>query len=186
MNGIWSGKPCPGIWVAMLAGPLLADDATTTSAPVVADASPLVLEAVVNAPVAEVWKVFSTPEGFKRLGVAQCDMDFRIGGAIRTHYNPEGVLGDEGTIESEILAFEPERMIAFRVRKPPKDFPFSEDTWKGTWTVATFTDLGGGRTHVRLTGMGYTTAEESQTMRAFFASVDERLSILTPKPPDME
>ena len=131
------------------------------------DATPQVTEGIVAAPVCEVWKVFSTAEGFKKLGVAQCALDLCVGGLIRTHYNPEGALGDEGTIQNEILAFEPEHMIAFRIHKPPKQFPFSEETWKKTWSVVTLTDLGD-RTHVRMTGMGYTEAEESQKMRQLF------------------
>jgi hypothetical protein len=49
------------------------------------DTSPLVHEGILNAPPAEVWKVWSTPEGFRALGVAKADMDFRVGGLIRSH-----------------------------------------------------------------------------------------------------
>jgi len=146
-----------------------ADDAPTSAA-APGSGTPQVTEGVISAPVSEVWRVFSTATGFRKLGVAQCEMDLRIGGLIRSHYSPQGVLGDEGTIVNEILAFEPEHMISLRVHKPPKGFPFSEATWKNTWTVITLTDLGGGRTHVRLAGMGYTDTEESQKMRQFFAS----------------
>jgi uncharacterized protein YndB with AHSA1/START domain len=151
-------------------GPARAGDATTTQAATVDYLAPLVTEGVVNAPVAEVWKVFSTAEGFKKMGVAKCELDLRIGGLIRTHYNPQGVLGDEGTIQNEILAFEPERMIAFRIHQPPKNFPFAEATWKSTWSVVLLTDLGERRTHVRLAGLGYTDTEESRKMRQFFES----------------
>lgn len=136
------------------------------------DTSPLVHEGVVNAPVAEVWKGISTAEGYKMWGVAQCEYDLRIGGSIRTHYKPDGRIGDEGTIEQEILAFEPERMLAFRIAKPPAGFPFKE-AWKGTWSVITLTDLGDGRTHMRLAGMGYTADPESQAMRKFFLTGNE-------------
>lgn len=125
-------------------------------------------EAVIRAPLAEVWRVFSTAEGFKQMGVAKCDMDFRIGGQIRTHYNPGGVLGDEGTIVNEILAYEPERMLAIRVQKPPAGFPFPERVWRGTWSVIGLADLGDGRTHVRIAGYGYTDDPDSQKMRRFF------------------
>lgn len=138
------------------------------AAPIEIDTSPLVIEGIVNTTPAELWKVFSTAEGFKAFGVAQCELDLRVGGQIRSHYNPKGVLGDEGTIHNTILAYEPERMMAFRISKPPKDFPFPEAAWSTTWSVATLTDLGDGRTHLRLTGLGYTAEAESQKMRAFF------------------
>ncbi len=136
-------------------------------APATINTDPLVHEATVNAPPEELWRVFTTGEGFRNLGVAKAEIDLRVGGQIRAHYSPQGVLGDEGTIVNEILAYEPERMISFRIHTPPKGFPFME-AYKGTWSVATFTDLGDGRTHVRLAGMGYTAGEESQKMRAFF------------------
>jgi uncharacterized protein YndB with AHSA1/START domain len=150
-----------------LAARTRADSRPTSSFPAPATAPPQVTEAIVNAPLAKVWDVFSTAAGFKKLGVAQCEMDFRIGGLIRTHYDPRGVLGDEATIENEILAYEPQRMLAFRIHKPPLGFPFPQ-AWKDTWTVVTLSDLGDGRTHVRLAGLGYGNSEESQKMRQFF------------------
>src|SRR5262245_9310296 len=98
------------------------------------DTSPLVHEGVINAPPAEVWRVWSTPEGFKALGVAKADMDFRVGGLIRSHYRAEGVLGDEGTIQNRIIAYEPMRMLAICIDKTPKGIPFKE-AWKPTWTA---------------------------------------------------
>ncbi|HEY1242664.1 MAG TPA: SRPBCC domain-containing protein [Bryobacteraceae bacterium] len=150
----------------MIAAPLLSQPATEPAATPI-DSPPSVQEAILNAPVAEVWKVWSTSAGYKHLGVAQADVDLRIGGLIRSHYSAKGALGDEETIENRILAFEPQRMIAFRIERPPKSFPFKE-AWKTTWTVVTFTDLGDGRTKVRGATMGYGNDEESATMRKFF------------------
>jgi uncharacterized protein YndB with AHSA1/START domain len=129
---------------------------------------PLVVQGVVNAPLPEVWKVFSTAEGFKKLGVAHCEMDFRVGGSIRSHYDPEGQLGDEGTIYNDILSFEPERMLSIRIQKSPVRFPFSEATWKKAWTVITLSQLRDRQTHVRMTGLGYPDTDEGRAMRRFF------------------
>lgn len=144
-------------------------DPAAFSAP---NVSPLVHEGVINAPPAAVWKGISTAEGYKMWGVAQCEFDLRVGGRIRTHYEADGQLGDDGTIEQEVLAFEPERMLAFRISKPPANFPF-KDAWKNTWSVITLTDLGDNRTHMRLAGMGYTADPESQAMRKFFLTGNE-------------
>jgi len=145
------------------------EPSAAAGAPTNVNTDPLVVEAIVNAPPAELWRVFTTGEGFKNLGVSKAEVDLRVGGLMRSHYDPKGELGDPGTIQSEILAYEPERMISFRIQRPPAGFPFPE-AWKSTWSVATFTDLGDGRTHVRLAGMGYAPDEESQKMRAFFAN----------------
>jgi uncharacterized protein YndB with AHSA1/START domain len=157
---VWSG-------LALLTALARAGDPPS---PAAVEAGPQVVEAVLAAPIADVWEAFSTPAGFKKLGVAQCEMDFRVGGLIRTHYKPAGVLGDAETIVNEILAFEPQRMLAQRIHAPPKGFPFSEDTWKRTWTVITLTELDAVRTHVRIAGMGYTESEESRKMREFFSA----------------
>jgi uncharacterized protein YndB with AHSA1/START domain len=124
-------------------------------------------EGVIAAPMADVWRVWSTSDGYKRLGVALAAVDLRVGGLIRSRYGADGVLGDEQTIENEILAYEPPRMIAFRIRKTPANFPFKE-AWKHTWTVVTLTPLPDGRTHVRGASLGYGTDPESLAMRRFF------------------
>lgn len=133
----------------------------------VPDLSPQVTEGIVKAPCSELWNVFTTSDGFKKLGVAKAEIDFRVGGLMRSHYDPKGVIGDEGTIQNQIIAYEPMRMLAFRIHQPPKGFPFP-NAWKNTWSVVTFTDLGDGTTHIRLAGVGYDATEESQKMRDFF------------------
>ena len=136
-----------------------------TQAP--AEEPSFVNEGIINAPIGDVWKVWSTSQGYRSLGVALADVDLRIGGLIRSRYSADGVLGDEQTIENEILAYEPPRMIAFRIHKTPANFPFKE-AWKRTWTVVTLTPLDGGRTLVRGASLGYGTDPESQAMRRFF------------------
>ena len=56
-------------------------------------------------------------EGYTALGPALAEVDLRVGGAIRSRYRADGVLGDAKTIENVILAFEPPRMIALRIQK---------------------------------------------------------------------
>ena len=150
----------------MLAAPLFSQTATNEAGPP-GDSSSFVQEAVINAPVAAVWKVWSTGDGYKQTGVALAEVDLRIGGIIRSRYSAKGQLGDEETIENRILAYEPQRMIAFRIDRPPKSFPFKE-AWKTTWFVVTLTGLGDGRTLIRAASMGFGTDEESVRMRKFF------------------
>ena len=99
--------------------------------------------------------------------MALAEVDLRVGGLIRSRYAADGTLGDDQTIENEILAFEPPRMIAFRIHKTPANFPFKE-AWKHTWTVVTLTPLPDGRTHVRAASLGFGIDSESVAMRRFF------------------
>ena len=132
-----------------------------------AEGPSFVNEGTVNAPIDDVWKVWSTSEGYRTLGVALADVDLRLGGLIRSRYAAGGTLGDEQTIENEILAYEPPRMIAIRIRKTPANFPFKE-AWKHTWTVVTLTPLDNDRTVVRVSSLGYKADPEFLAMRRFF------------------
>jgi uncharacterized protein YndB with AHSA1/START domain len=133
-----------------------------------AEEAALVHEAVLAAPPAEVWKVFTTAEGWKALGVAQAQVDLRVGGKILSHYDPDGRLGDEKTIENTILAYEPGRMLAIKATKAPAGFPFPKEAMERTWSVIELEDLGDGRTRLSLRGHGYGDDEASRKMRAFF------------------
>jgi uncharacterized protein YndB with AHSA1/START domain len=132
-----------------------------------ADGVSFVNEGVVDAPLGEIWKVFTTSEGYKILGVAQAEVDFRIGGTIRSRYSANGPLGDDETIENQILAYEPPSMIATRIQKTPKGFPFKE-SWKHSWTVVTLTAVDDKRTRVRVASLGFGTDTESLAMGKFF------------------
>lgn len=136
------------------------------------DTGPIIAEGIVNAPQPEVWRVFSTGEGFKLLGPAKADVDLRVGGLIRSHYKADGVLGDPGTISNRILAFEPGRMMTIQIDNPPAGFPFM-DVYRNMWTVITLTDVGGGRTHLRCAAYGFGPDEQSQKMRDFFRTGNE-------------
>jgi uncharacterized protein YndB with AHSA1/START domain len=151
---------------------LIASLATLVTGPVAA-AEPQVTEGFINAPTAEVWRLFTTAEGYKLTGVAQADVDLKIGGVIRTHYDPNGRLGDPETISNEILAYEPERMLAIRIKQAPASFPH-RDAVDGTWTVIYMNPAGEGMTQVRIIGLGYTDSEQSQAMRKFFADGNRR------------
>jgi uncharacterized protein YndB with AHSA1/START domain len=130
--------------------------------------APLITEGFINAPAPEVWALFTTSEGYLKTGVAHAQIDLRIGGEIRTHYDPKGRLGDPETIVNEILAYEPERMLAIRVKQAPASFPH-RSALAGTWTVLYFAPAGENMTQVRIVGLGYGDSEASRAMRKFFA-----------------
>jgi uncharacterized protein YndB with AHSA1/START domain len=159
------------IFALALAAPLFSQAPGGKSLAKSDDAPSFVNEGTVNAPVAAVWNVWSTSEGFKLLGVAHAEVDFRVGGLIRSRYGATGVLGDEETIENRILAYEPRRMVAIRIERTPKSFPF-KNAWKQVWTVVTLTDAGDNRTHLRFASMGFGSDEESLAMRRFFEAGD--------------
>lgn len=124
-------------------------------------------EAVVDAPVADVWEAFTTKKGVESWMVAHAEIDFRVGGKMLTHYDPKGVIGDENTIENTILSYDPERMLSIKATKAPAKFPF-KTAIENMWSVIYLEPEGPDRTHMTICGMGYTNDEESQKMRKHF------------------
>lgn len=127
----------------------------------------LVHEGIVAAPVDQVWKAFTTKEGQESWMVAHSEIELKIGGLMRTHYDPKGVIGDPKTIENTIICYDPQRMLSIKVTKPPKGFPFPNAV-KNMWTVIYFETDKPKSTRVRTVSLGFADDEESKKMRAFF------------------
>lgn len=127
----------------------------------------IVTEGVVSASVTDVWNAWATTAGLKSWLAPHADIDLRIDGLMRSNYDPNGVLGDPGTIENKVLAYEPERMLSIKVAKAPEKFPFKSRIGD-MWTVLYFQPTADGRTTLRIVGMGFGSDAESQKMKAFF------------------
>jgi len=127
----------------------------------------IVAEGIINAPVVAVWNAWATPAGLKSWLAPHADIDLRVDGLMRTNYDPKGSLGDPGTIENRILAYEPERMLSIKVSKAPEKFPFKSKVGD-MWTVLYLMPTPDGKTTLRIVGMGFGTDEESQKMKEFF------------------
>jgi uncharacterized protein YndB with AHSA1/START domain len=122
---------------------------------------------VVKGPVSEVWHAFTSKDGMESWMAAHVEIDLRVGGLMRTRYEPEGVIGDAGTIENTILSFEPERMFSIKATKPPESFPFKQ-ALQSMWTVVYFEPVTATSTKVRVVSMGFRDDDESRKMRGFF------------------
>jgi uncharacterized protein YndB with AHSA1/START domain len=135
--------------------------------PLTAASDAIVTDAVVNAPLDDVWKAWTTVEEMQNWMVGKADIDLRVGGTWRTSYSRDADLAGDAAIHHRILAFDPGRMLAFQTVKTPRNFPFPSAILK-TWTVVYLDPLDGRRTKVTVRMLGYTDEEESQKMRAFF------------------
>ena len=127
----------------------------------------IVTEGVVNAPVNAVWDAWTTASGLKSWLAPHADIDLKIDGLMRSNYDPRGSIGDPGTIENRVLAYEPERMLSIKVSKAPEKFPFKAKIYD-MWTVLYFQPTADGKTSLRIVGMGFGKDEESQKMKEFF------------------
>lgn len=146
------------VWAALVS--FIGSSAAAQSAPIVA-------EAVIEAPVDSVWWAWTTGEGLRAWLAPHADIDLRIGGTMRTNYDPSGGLGDAGTIENAILSLEPFRMLSIRVSRAPDGVPFPTAIFR-MWTVIYLVPRSENQTMIRVVGLGFEEDEESQRMRKFF------------------
>ena len=134
------------------------------------DATTLTTAATVHAPLLELWKVFTTDEGYKKLGVAQARIQAHPGGMIWTSYDPNAVLGSPQSIGTEILSIELTRTkgtICTRIQHPPEGFPFVP-AHQTVRTLIQITPIDDQHSHLSITMSGFDASEKSQKMREFF------------------
>ena|SRR5215831_17231367 len=67
----------------------------------------IVTEAVINAPVAEVWREWTTKDGIESWMVAKTEIDLRVGGTWRTSYSKTSDLDDDESLRHIILSYGP-------------------------------------------------------------------------------
>ncbi|MFZ5669418.1 MAG: SRPBCC family protein [Pseudomonadota bacterium] len=114
----------------------------------------LQLSVVVKATPAEVWRVFTTGEGYREWVAPVARIDLAVDGVIEASYNPDAKIGDPDNIKNRIVAYVPERMLSIRNVQAPKALPY-RDLFAQISTTIELEDLGQGRTRVMLTAVGY-------------------------------
>ena len=138
-------------------------------------------EGFINAPLAEVWSLFTSADGLRRAGAAEAEVDLNVGGVIRTHNDPRGKLGDANTTTQRILAFDPERMLALRLEQAPSNLP-GRGAIGDAWTVMYFAAAGEAMTHIRIVGLGYDDDPASQALRQHLEATHRTILTRLAKP----
>lgn len=148
--------PRIGVLVAvLLARPVIAqDDVQNTSYVTDEDHRVLRHEAVIDAPVEEVWSAFTTSEGLRSFVAPVATIDFGVGGRWEASYDPRAEIGDPENIVNEVLAYLPGKMLAIRVVRTPPDFPHP-DVIRRISTVMRMEPAGPGRTRVVISMVGW-------------------------------
>lgn len=78
------------------------------------------IETVINAPVQEVWKVWTTQKGLESFLAPECRIDLRSDGTLDIYFHPEAPAGQRGAEDLRILAVEPYKMFSFTWKNPPE------------------------------------------------------------------
>ncbi|PZO53723.1 MAG: hypothetical protein DCF16_06345 [Alphaproteobacteria bacterium] len=115
-------------------------------------------EAVIAAPVSEVWALFSTTEGLASWVAPVAAIDLRPGGMWESSYDRAARLGDAGNIRNRVIAITPERSLIIQVAGAPPNFPHA-DLVGELVTVIAFEPVDAANTRVRVTMLGYRDGE---------------------------
>jgi len=112
------------------------------------------LSIVVHAPVAALWRLLSSADGWRSWAVPVAWVDFGVGGLIETSYTQTAVQGAPGNIKNAIVAYVPQRMLVLRNVQAPPGFEDAEDFAK-TVTVINLRPVAKDSTAVELDGVGF-------------------------------
>lgn len=130
------------------------------------DSYSLANDAVIDGPASEVWRLITTKDGMESWFVPHAEIDLRVGGMLRTNHDPNGRIGDAGTLTNRILAVKPRRLLSLQVAGTPSLFPFSQSV-EGTWYEIFLDPLPHGQTRVRCVGHGFGNGPMDYAARAF-------------------
>ena len=119
--------------------------------------------ATVKAPVAEVWRVFTSSEGAEEFFAQKANIQLAIGGPYEIQFAPKNE--QSGTKGLKILSYAPEEMISFQWNAPTE---YPEVRNGGTWVVVQMRPEGADRTHVTVTHYGWKEGAEWDEAYAHF------------------
>jgi uncharacterized protein YndB with AHSA1/START domain len=123
---------------------------STSAAAEQAPARAVRVEATIDAPVSEVWRVWTTSRGAEEFFAQQANIGLAIGGPYEIQFDPRD--DTSGTKGLKVLSYAPEEMISFQWNAPTE---YLEVRNGGTWVVVSMRPEGGGRTHVIVNHLGW-------------------------------
>jgi uncharacterized protein YndB with AHSA1/START domain len=126
------------------------------------------LEAIVNAPVTNVWEAFTTDAGFESWATPMAHVTPGNGGMIEASYLPTSKIGDPENIRNRMVVYWPNHLLVLHNEHAPKNGPFKQEIIDKIRTVIEFQDLGDGRTRVIESGVGYGEGPDFDSMYAHF------------------
>jgi uncharacterized protein YndB with AHSA1/START domain len=117
-----------------------------------------------------VWDALTTAAGWRTWAVPVAYFDeLRVGAVIETSYSPGAARGDPANIHNTVLAYLPQKMLAFAATNAPPNFP-DRELLAQLASVIELEPLGPNSTRVTASMMGYGTDAKYDRLFAFFTS----------------
>lgn len=154
---------------------LLTDQIAAQPATQPARGDTLVCTGIIDAPAHEIFEQFRTPEGIVRAwSVAKAKVDFRVGGQIRTAYNPDADLDSDKCIVNTILAFVPDQLLVIKPTPPAGSPDWLQAICKTGHNVLELQPVSPDQTRLVLTGMGFEQGDLFDKAYSFFKQGNEQ------------
>jgi len=122
-------------------------------------------EVVVDAPISDVWKAWTTEEGIRSFFAPGCRIELRVDGPYEMFFLQDGEPGQRGGEGVKFLAIQPEKMLSFTWNAPPH---LAEVRKQWTHVVLRFFEIEGGRTKLTLRHDGWGEGGEWDEAFAYF------------------
>jgi len=124
----------------------------------------------VDAPVVKVWWALTTSEGFRTWAAPVAEVALGNDGMIEASYRMTAKIGDPDNIRNRIVAYMPEHLLILKNEHAPKNAPFSADAFGKIRTIIELEDMGGGKTRVIESSIGYGEGKEFDSVYTHFRS----------------
>jgi uncharacterized protein YndB with AHSA1/START domain len=128
------------------------------------------LKVDIDAPVEKVWAAFTTDAGFTSWAAPVAHVTLGNDGMIEASYLLSSKIGDPDNIRNQIVAYVPNHLLVIHNVHAPKNGPFKPEVIDKIRTVIELEDLGGGRTRVTESGVGYGEGPDFDSVYAHFRS----------------
>lgn len=130
----------------------------------------LIQEFMVNVPVQAVWNAFTSKEGWESAFVAKSEIDFRIGGTIKSSYDKNTTIGDSTTIVNNIINYVPRKVLTLQAEIADNFPDFMKSEAKHLYNVVYFRAIDANTTKVESYGIGYKNTPKFLSLLNFFVS----------------
>ena len=133
----------------------------------------LVQEFDVNVPLDDVWEAYTTKAGWEGAFVEKAEVDWKVGGLIKTTYDPNATIEDSTTIYLTIVNYVPNRLITLQANISDNFKLFTDEEAKDLYNVVQFESLSENKTKVISYGIGYKNNDKFKGLMKFFIQGNE-------------
>lgn len=124
-------------------------------------------EALVEAPVSQVWQDWTTAEGLENFLGPKAFVEMKTNGRFEVWFLPDAPKGERGAEDGKLLGFQTERMMSFTWAMPPY---MPEIKPHHTYVQVWFDNVSDQKTRVRLYHHGWGEGDKWDQGRAYFST----------------